>query len=47
MLMRPKKVRLWKIAAIESGYFPDLRKLFPIMLAACKPFIGRTTKKER
>jgi hypothetical protein len=45
--MRPKKVRLWKIAPTESGYYPDLRKLFAIMLAACKPFIGRTTKKER
>jgi hypothetical protein len=41
-----EKVTLWKIAAIESGYYPDLKKLFPIMLAACKPFIGRTTKKD-
>ncbi len=38
------KVTLWKIAAIESGYTPGLKKLFPIMLAACKPFIGRDTK---
>ena len=41
-----EKVTLWKIAAVESGYHPDLKKLFPIMLAACKPFIGRTTKKD-
>jgi hypothetical protein len=41
-----EKVTLWKIAAIESGYYPDLKRLFPIMLAACKPFIGRNTKKE-
>ena len=41
-----EKVTLWKIAAIESGYLSDLNRLFPIMLAACKPFIGRTTKKE-
>jgi hypothetical protein len=41
-----EKVTLWKIGAIESGYFPDLKRLFPIMLAACKPFIGQTTKKE-
>ena len=39
-----EKVTLWKIAAIESGYHPDLKRLFPIMLAACKPFIGRTSK---
>ena len=41
-----EKVTLWKVAAVESGYYPDLEKLFPIMLAACEPFIGRTTKKE-
>ena len=41
-----EKVTLWKIAAIESGYYPDLKRLFPIMLAACKPFIGQTTKEE-
>ena len=39
------KVTLWKIAAIERGYLPDLARLFPIMLAACKPFIRRTTDK--
>jgi hypothetical protein len=41
-----EKVVLWKIAAVESGYYPDLKRLFPIMLAACKPFIGQTTKEE-
>ena len=40
-----EKVTLWKIMAIERGYLPDLDKLFPIMLAACKPYIGRTTDK--
>ena len=39
-----EKVTLWKIAAIGSGYYSDLKKLFPIMLAACKPFVGRDTK---
>jgi hypothetical protein len=41
-----EKVTVWKIAAVESGYYPDLKRLFPIMLAACKPFIGQTTKEE-
>ena len=40
-----EKVTLWKIGATERGYLPDLERLFPIMLAACKPFIGRTTDK--
>jgi hypothetical protein len=30
----------------KRGYTPDVKKLFPIMLAACKPFIGLTAKEE-
>jgi hypothetical protein len=37
---------LWKINAISIGYSTDLRKIFPLLLTACKPYIGETTKKE-
>jgi len=41
-----KRLTLWNIAAVASGYYPDLNRVFPILLAASKPFIGRATKKE-
>jgi hypothetical protein len=41
-----EKVTLWKVVAISRGYSADLRKVVPAMLAACKPFIGRTSTRE-
>jgi hypothetical protein len=41
-----KVVPLWKVMAVSTGYSTDLRRIFPIMLVACKPFIGTTTAKE-
>jgi hypothetical protein len=35
-----------EIAANERGCIPNLKELFPIMVAACKSFIGRNTKKK-
>jgi len=38
-----KEIQLWKITATSSGTSSDLRLVFPMLVAASKPYIGRNS----
>jgi hypothetical protein len=41
-----EEVQLWKTTAISTGSSGDLRRVFPIMVAACTEHIGENTGKQ-
>jgi len=38
-----KKIQVWKTMVTSTGYSDDLRLVFPILVAASKPYIGSNT----
>lgn len=41
-----KQIQLWKTTVTSTGSSGDLRKVFPILVAASKPYIGNNTEKK-
>ena len=41
-----KEVQLWKTTVTSNGSSGDLRQVFPILVAASKPYIGSNTGKK-
>lgn len=42
--MRPSE--LWRLTAVSSGYSGDLRSVFPYLVAAARPYLGKGTPAE-
>jgi hypothetical protein len=41
-----RKVQVWKTTATNISPIGDLRRVFPVLLAASKPYIGTNTGKK-
>ena len=42
-ITRNEKIQVWKTELVSSGTSSDLRKFFPIMIAASLPYLGKNT----